>query len=466
MPTLPTYTSQQKITTQQSEVTRTGAEAPYEMAGKAISATQDAAVKWSNALDTIQYTTAKANYETGVAQLEAKALADPDYNNSDAYYKELAKLKTDNTKGFQNKAVESRMAFEIDNANQIAQIKIGTIFRKKQIEYTRGVAVPKAIEALQAKMLISSSPEEFAQAKKEINDLVDINVSSGVYSYEDGEKLKKEAELTAAQNSIYTDPVKGRAEVEAGLYDITAKQKSDLIISANRLEKSRAELADWQIKQTQTQGAFDLSQGLASGTLTPAIVRNAQQSGLIDSETAAIFDGVLTKGDYVIPDNTMLGKPDYFLRLLDDSLKDKVEVMKIIKDATTAYGNKELGANQYAYFISEANKRFQAERKGEFGLNPLQIATRNSINGIKSFNKMLTGKEDPKSLARQLVDFLFRLDKGETPKAAEDAIVKQQIDQQLTDYNKGKKIQVRRKSDGVAGSLLEEDFNPEYYEKI
>jgi len=134
-PVLPRYDSNRQLTTQQPQVfaqadpNANTLDKMAEVTGKVA----DMTVKWSNAVDTIQTTTAKANYETGMADILARAEADPDYNNSDKYFQEVEKLRKDSTKGMSNPAAKSRVTFELDHSSQIANIKIGGLYKKKQI---------------------------------------------------------------------------------------------------------------------------------------------------------------------------------------------------------------------------------------------------------------------------------------------------------------------------------------------
>ena len=204
----------------------------------------------------------------------------------------------------------------------------------------------------------------------------------------------------------------------------------DLEVSSRRIRS----LKDWEIKQANIQGAFDLSQGLLDGTLTPAQIRQGQREGRWTSEVAAIFDTVLTKGEYLIPETTALGKPEYFLRLLDASLDDKTEVMKILKDATIAYGRKEMGANQYAWFIQEAKKKFERQNKGWFGLDKTSQTYRTSVLGIKNFATVLFGVGDPQAGEYEMLNALMeRTQKGQAPEIAATEIIEEKLNKEINE---------------------------------
>jgi hypothetical protein len=430
MPQLPTYSSKGSLAKDQPEVIRSGAGDVAKSVANLAGTVQDISQKWAVASDTIKYTTDKANYELETAKIEAEAMVDPNPDNGKVYIDKINKLKQNKSKGYINKTTESRLDFEMGMSNKINELKIKTIFKKKQIDLGQ-VKLQQGIDILQQKKLTASSPEEYAKVKKEINDLLVLNVQAGIVSQEEAFKIQKKAELNGAEDAVYTNPQQAIADLNAGLYDIPATEKEKMKIKAIQLIKARADLADWQLKQTHTQGAFDLSQGLVDGTLTTGDIRKFQQSGMIDSETAAIFDGVVSNGEFAIPDNTLLGKPDYFLKLIDESIDSKSEVMKIIKDATTAYGKSELGANQYAYFIQEANKKFERQRKGLKGNSEEQEKMKSAIEGIKAFTDTFSPVEMAKNAYSLFSKFIERVQTGTDPDKAKSQVIEENLNEQI-----------------------------------
>jgi hypothetical protein len=215
-------------------------------------------------------------------------------------------------------------------------------------------------------------------------------------------------------------------------------------VKLDQRNKRIGELIKWNTKVTQTQGAFDLSQGLIDGTLTPEKVKAYQQTGKIDTDTAAIFDTVIRKVDFQIPETTTLGKPDYFLRLLDQSLNNKTEAIKVLKDATEAYGKGDMGANQYAYFIQEANKKFAREKQGLSGWEKSMDYVRNNAHALKDFATFISPVNQIKISGDMITKLIQRVIKGEDPTLATQAIQKETVlqyhPQAVTYPEEGKKI--------------------------
>ena len=230
-------------------------------------------------------------------------------------------------------------------------------------------------------------------------------------------KLESEG-LDSAKALLYDQSLKG--QIPEDLYKKTE-------IKLEEAEKRNTALRDWQSKQVTTQGASDLSQNLIDGTLNSDTIQAYQQAGKIDTNTAAIFDAVARKVDFNIPDSSPKGKPDYFLRLLDKGKKSDVASLKVINDATEAYGRGDLGADQYAYFIQEANKRFQRETKGQTGWDKSTDFFRNSAHALNDFAKTISQNTPDKIASNMIEKLVERVRKGEDPTLAAQAIQKETV---------------------------------------
>ena len=135
MPNFPRYESKGQLTTQQPSPL-----APEDNTGKMVQAAGEVGknaieigLKWKQATDTIQKTTAMANFKTGMLDIQDRAGQDPDYNNSDKYFKEIEKLRSDNLKGFKDKQVEQEMASEFNYSSRVGQIQVENVYRKKTV---------------------------------------------------------------------------------------------------------------------------------------------------------------------------------------------------------------------------------------------------------------------------------------------------------------------------------------------
>jgi hypothetical protein len=204
MPQLPVYNSQRNIAANPVAPQQTGAEQPYIDQQKVLSTVADISSKWQQAQDVMQSTDAKAKYEVGVADIQSRAAADPDFNNADKYKAELAKLKETTIKGVSNGAVKNGLAMEFNHGNQIAEIKIGAGFQAKQMEYNK-VQVATNLDALEQKKLSASTPAEAAHIEGEIKNLLEAQVASGVLTYAEADKALKDAQKTAVKYEIYAD---------------------------------------------------------------------------------------------------------------------------------------------------------------------------------------------------------------------------------------------------------------------
>ncbi len=74
MPKLPTYDSQNTLTTQQPEVTRTGASATAEAVGRLAGVAEDLSIKWHTAVKSMETTKIKSQHAVLSAKIEAEAI--------------------------------------------------------------------------------------------------------------------------------------------------------------------------------------------------------------------------------------------------------------------------------------------------------------------------------------------------------------------------------------------------------
>jgi len=231
-------------------------------------------------------------------------------------------------------------------------------------------------------------------------------------------------------------------------------EKSELHIRRNKLYYEQAKKID------ETQITIDLATRLADGSLTDMDIRKVAEDY---PKTAAIFDSALNSKD--IPEPNVSGTAQYLLDLMDKVGNDKTGALEIMQSAIKNKNN--FTAGEFAWFIQEATKRLDREKKGQSGLDIVTQAFVNSVNAIKGFVENvfspIKAGDNAALLIRQLIE---KTQGGKDPKVAEEEIVKEQIDKQLSDLNEGKRINVRRKSDGAEGSILEKDFNSTTYERL
>ncbi len=367
MPQLPQYNSQRQINTQsarQPAVLKSGSSDVYDAASQALEKTTEIATKWSNALDTIQFTTAKANYESKVLDIETRALNDPSYNNSDQYLKELEKAKTENLKGFQSKGVESRLALEFDSGNQISKIKIDNIYKKKQIEVGK-VSLLAGLDTLLQKKLNATSPVEANKVNTDITNLLNLNVQSGIISPEDAAKKMKDLKKTSVEYDIYNDQSTQEkdslvlAELkkgEKGQYpDLAPDERLDLIkASQGRIYQNNQTLGT-QVKDSQAQRQDNFIDKLVSGTVTLKDIDNEmaipEDQGGMRRESLLSYQKTIRGGittdlkrmlDEKDADNMPTARAEkvkMYNKLIEDFIDDKTDIWAARKQLAKAYSD-------------------------------------------------------------------------------------------------------------------------------
>src|SRR3990167_226857 len=199
MPDFPRYNSKAQITTQQPSVqAAAGTEGQIlEKTAQVASNASERAHKWSNTVDTIQKTTSSANFKSGMLDITQRAQADPNYNNSDQYYKEIEKLKMDNLKGFSSKTAQTQAAIEFGYEAKVGQAKIQNLYKKKMID----VGQVSALRMIDAEVG-NPTDNSFGNIKKILND----QVASGIFSHEQAYQKYKEAAKNIGAFAVANDP--------------------------------------------------------------------------------------------------------------------------------------------------------------------------------------------------------------------------------------------------------------------
>ena len=271
MPDFPRYNSKAQITTQQPSV-----QAPSDTSGEMIEkagevgkTVQDTSLKWSNAVDTIQKTTATANFKSGLLDITQRAQNDPDYNNSDQYYKEIERLKTDNLKGFSNKSAESQAAIEFGYDGKVAQIQIQNLYKKKMIDVGQASSL-KIID-----MAVNNPSESSLQTvKAELSK----QVEAGVFDHKDAYKLYQDAEQKFGFNTFLqdfrSDPIGTEKKFNKDGYGLNIETQ----------EKARSKLKELKAMYREQEGNVyaDMSLRVTTGEISDDEIENAMQANKLN----------------------------------------------------------------------------------------------------------------------------------------------------------------------------------------
>lgn len=425
MPTLPIYNSKQNIKANTAEPLRNEAAQSFKDDQMLLKTGMEITQKWSQANDVMQETEAKAQYQLEATKLQADSLSDPDTGSIDKYKKALDEAKNRSLEKISNAEIRNKTSAELDYYNGLSAMKIDLGFKKRQLEQNKenlGVN----IAGLKNMLLSAMTEGEKADIQSRINRLRNDSIQSLVVSEAEMNDIDYKATYKSAEAMVYASPEAAIDKLQKENLGLGEKDKYKLIEDANQIIKKRADLADWQLKQTQTKSTVDLSEALSNNTLTPMMVRDMQQKGLIDSETAAIFDSIALKKNYEIPESTSLAEPDYFIRLLEDSMGEKSQVKQVMSDAAKAYADHKIGTNQYLYFVQNAKKTFDRQSKGDFSKSGEQNAVMSALRGITSFAKTFS------SNAKEMIGGFFnRFKEGEDPEKIKGEIINEALSQQI-----------------------------------
>lgn len=205
MPIFPTYNSQQNIATNPSAPVRDEASQPFKDQQKIIGVMADIAQKMSDQNDVMQATEAKAKSGLALADIQSRAAADPDFKNSDKYYKELDNIRTNSVSLISNQQVASTVGAELDYDVEVAKLKIGQNFRNKELVYNEEMVKTKLDLLLKNKLDAYPGSQEAFVYDQKIEALLNDNVRAGVLTIEKANKILQDAQRTSVKYEIYND---------------------------------------------------------------------------------------------------------------------------------------------------------------------------------------------------------------------------------------------------------------------
>ena len=361
MPAYPRYQSKAAFTTQAPS-----AEAPLDNSGEiaqkvgeTIGGTvQDISLKWSNAVDTIQKTVSQANFETGLADIQNRAQNDPNYNNSDQYYKEIEKLKNDSLHGFSSTTAQTQMGIELGYKAKVGQIQVQNLYKKKMID----IGQASTLQLIDKEI---NNPTD--SSLPNIQKLLNIQVSAGLLDHKDAYVLLQKANKELGVNRVNQDLYKATTpeEVDAiakgitsGAYErggvsIEPDKKKALLDIAESAKKNTEKKIEAQQTEAITQNRMETLVDISSGK-TPIDSLNMKEIAEYDPE----FAGSLTKvKDFMVNYNPKLPAKEQSMSaagLLSVShVKQMKNYAKSITDTFLQDDNKSLSD----FVLRELNKK-------------------------------------------------------------------------------------------------------------
>lgn len=345
MPDFPRYNSKATPTTQQPSVL-----APEDRTGSVIaeagqkigSQVQDMTMKWSNAVDTIQKTTAKANFKTGMLDIMQRAENDPDYNNSDSYFKEIEKLKTNNLKGFSSKFAETESSIEFDYEAKVGRIQIENLYKKKMIDV--GQASTMRLLDIEAK---NPTPD----MENRISSILSSQIQSGIIGHKDAYELQqkyvKQGRFNAFLSDMNASPSMTETNLSKNSYGFDLKEiesaKKILETESNKIQAvtqndmlgryllGEDPPTEQEVKQSVRDGKIDASfaDGMISKLNNPNPDKLSQDEAYIEFQNKVM--DVQSKGDKATT-KEIIGLMTDTMQAHAKGLLDKADVERILKD--------------------------------------------------------------------------------------------------------------------------------------
>lgn len=424
MPTLPRATAQRNIDANPGSVLRDESQRVFKDIDTVNSAIGEINKKWTEARDVMEYTEAKAKHAMALNDIENRAANDPDFKNSDKYKKEIVAAKQSALKLVGNQQVAGRLGYELDVDGQTAGIRIDSRFRKLQLDNNK-IAVKSNIDSIMKQRIYAGSEAEKEYCGQQISNIINLNIEAGTLSEAEARKILYDSTKLTYEDIIYSNPQEGLKLIEKS-EDLVAEDKYELKSKAQQIIKRDKDFEEWNLQQSLTSATIELSEALHNNTLTSPMVRDMQQKGIIDSETATIFDSLAINKKYDIPSSTPMGKPEYFLRLLESSMGESAKIDKVLKDAAKDYSSGNIGANQYRYFIENAKEMFERQRKGIFTKSKEQENVKAAVEGIKDLD-VSSFKEPDKVKGEMVNKFFDRYAQGEDSNKVKNDIINESI---------------------------------------
>lgn len=415
MPTFPRYQSQATASTRQSSaeaVTDNSGEVLAQAGNQIGGAIQDATIKWSNAVDTIQKTTATANFKSGLLDITNRAANDPDYNNSDKYFHEIEKLKSSSLQSFTNKGAEAQAAMDFDYDGKVAQYQIQNVYKKKMIEVGQ-VSTMKLLD-----MEINNPGPDL---EGRINAIMEQN--GQLFDPKDAYRISKEyvkkGKFNGFLSDIQADPSVAETKLSGNSYEFDVKELRDAqavyktelgkIQLSNQTDLSNRYLNGEEIppeelktlsKQKKITPTF--AESLIGKINNPRPDRPSKNAAFVMWEDR--LKDMQEKGSKATVEEivTMMGD---VIKDHKDGLLDTADVKRILVDRDEVLQKKlgqkaddVMGVVRPLSWIDRMN--FFVDEQAEFGLNKDDIKARMYRNLIDGISK----GEDPAMLTSKIVN--------------------------------------------------------------
>lgn len=309
-PSIPLYNSREQVQPRAISPQKNDSQIMGQDNQNLVNTITDVGQLWLQAHDTMQITRAKADYETGAAQIEAESQT---YTGDDkeTYFKEkLNKLKETTIGSIDNKGMANLLAVEFDKNNALSLLKIKNTAMK--------------MEMVEADINISSNVDSYAKdrqeaatdvEKKDIDrktyQLIEENVNRGIITPARGREhlnnyrlgsvdldIMRDTSINTSDSYVHQELLKGK---EGAYPELTDKERADRLEDSELHIKRNKQLGVRSFKKQQRQNEGQLLSDIGTENVTRNKVRDMQISAAIDEKFA---DKYKEKMYYVPPEET------------------------------------------------------------------------------------------------------------------------------------------------------------------
>lgn len=358
MAEFPRYQSKGSLTTQAPAALQTETDKTGEILGKVGQIGQtvsEGAMKWQHAVNTIQKTTAQANFKSGVLDIVQRAQVDPDYNNSKQYFDEVEKLKGESMKGFTSKNAEMETGLQLGYEAKVASIQLDNIYKKKMID----VGQTSSMKLIDAEV---NNPTESSLGN--IRQELSKQIGAGIFDHKAAYELERQANRDLGENRVNKDLYQATTpeavdevtqRLASGSYEkggvtIDPDKKKSLFEIADRTKNNVEKRIQAQAVEAQTQNRMNTIVGIASGQ-TPI--------ESLDIPQIAEFDPQLA---------TTLTKVKDFMK----NYNPKTATSSSMSSAGLVPGTETTRMKMYAQSVKDVFTQDNNEKLGDFVLRELE----------------------------------------------------------------------------------------------
>jgi hypothetical protein len=363
MATLPVYDSQRNIQAGQAKPfvkdrpAITGAREAGENQRQVIGAVQEAAQKWSDANDVMQYTKATSDYDVLSGEIKNRAANDPDFSpeSRDKYAQELQEAKSQSILGIDNAQVAQKASFEMDLNNNLSMLKIDFANKNKQMEANK-LNLQNVITS-QTNDMNGVSDNQRLQIQQSIDEKLAINVGMGIITQAEADEIVYDSKTANATARVFSDPdglINDLKDKDGFYKEIPVEKRLKL--------KEIKELQKEIVYSTETDVAMKIAQG---ETVNIETLSNMVEAGTMSSDFAQITLRVLTSPDSV----GAYTNNDEFAALTKQIFKsgNKEQVRKAINNILKGGGDGKLSKDDLQILVQSAVNAPIEKRKEQTG---------------------------------------------------------------------------------------------------